>query len=117
MTTFERIKQTADERGLNLKQTALKAGLSENALYRYNQGVKPKFATVKAVADVLDVSTDHLLDNNINEMHANKKVADPVDLAKVLSEEGVAVFNGQPLSKEYKNALLAVLNTMKDTGK
>ena len=96
MTTFERIKQVANERGFNLKQTALMAGLSENALYRYNQGVEPKYATVKAVADVLGVSVDYLL-GNTDDMHANKK-DDPstpeliaahwgIDLSKLSDEE------------------------------
>lgn len=118
MTTFERIKQVANERGFNLKQTALMAGLSENALYRYNQGVEPKYATVKAVADVLGVSVDYLL-GSTDDMHANKKSTsdEPIDLDKILSEEGIAMFDGQPLSEEYKKALLAMLNTMKGNGK
>lgn len=112
MTTFERIKKIAAERGLNLKQTALKAGLSENALYRYNQGVEPKFSTVKAVSDALGVSTDYLL-GNTESMYGEKSNNEPVDLDKALSEEGMAMFDGQPLSEEYKKALLAMLNTMK----
>lgn len=113
MTTFERIKKVANERGYSLKKLAIDAGFSENALYRYNQGVEPKYSTVAALANVLGVSVDYLL-GNTDEMHSNKKDDnDPVDLDKVLSEEGMAMFDGQPLSDEYKKALLAMLKTMK----
>ena len=52
-------------------------------------------------------------------MHTNKKATanEPVDLDDLLSEEGMAMFDGQPLSEEYKKALLAMLNTMKGNGK
>ena len=113
MTTFERIKKVANERGYSLKKLAIDAGFSENALYRYNQGVEPKYSTVAALAKVLGVSVDYLL-GNTDEMHSNKKDENvPVDLDKVLSEEGMAMFDGQPLSDEYKKALLAMLKTMK----
>ena len=101
MTTFERIKQVANERGFNLKQTALIAGLSENALYRYNQGVEPKYATVKAVADVLGVSVDYLL-GNTDDMHANKKDESTVDL--IAAHWGIDLDN---LSKEEKAIVMA----------
>ena len=101
MTTFERIKQVANERGFNLKQTALIAGLSENALYRYNQGVEPKYATVKAVADVLGVSVDYLL-GNTDDMHANKKDESTVDL--IAAHWGIDLDN---LSQEEKAIVMA----------
>lgn len=101
MTTFERIKQVANERGFNLKQTALMAGLSENALYRYNQGVEPKYATVKSVADVLGVSVDYLL-GNTDDMHANKKDESTVDL--IAAHWGIDLDN---LSQEEKAIVMA----------
>ncbi|KAA8445010.1 helix-turn-helix domain-containing protein [Weissella paramesenteroides] len=101
MTTFERIKQVANERGFNLKQTALMAGLSENALYRYNQGVEPKYATVKAVADVLGVSVDYLL-GNTDEMHVNKKDESTADL--IAAHWGIDLDN---LSQEEKAIVMA----------
>ncbi|RRG17819.1 XRE family transcriptional regulator [Weissella viridescens] len=117
MSTFENIKRVANERGLSLKQTALKAGLSENALYRYNQGVEPKYETVKKVADALGVSVDYLLGHTETPMTEHSAHPEqPVDLDQVLSEEGMAMFDGQPLSNEYKKALLTMLNGLKDNG-
>ena len=85
MTTFERIKKVANERGYSLKKLAIDAGFSENALYRYNQGVEPKYSTVAALAKVLGVSVDYLL-GNTDEMHSNKKDDMPVDLEEVLDK-------------------------------
>lgn len=117
MTLFERTKGIAKKRGFNLQETARKAGLSVNAIYRWKT-TSPSEVAIKAVADVLGVSVDYLL-GNTDDMHANKKSNsnEPVDLDKALSEEGIAMFDGQPLSEEYKKALLAMLNTMKGNGK
>ena len=116
MNTFERIKEISKERGLNLKKTAIEAGLSENAIYKWKTQT-PQSNALQAVADVLGVSVDYLL-GNTDDMHANKNATanEPVDLDDLLSEKGMAMFDGQPLSEEYKKALLAMLNTMKDNG-
>lgn len=116
MSTFENIKRVANECGLSLKQTALKAGLSENALYRYNQGVEPKYDTIKKVADALGVSVDYLAGDTSTPTPVKSHNAQPVELDQVLSEEGMAMFDGQPLSNDYKKALLTMLNGLKDSG-
>ena len=110
---YERIKEQADKQHLSLRQLSLKSGFkSPNAISRYKQGVTPTDTAVKAIADVLGVSVDYLV-GNTDDMHGNNKKNEPVDLDKALSEEGMAMFDGQPLSDEYKKALLAMLNTMK----
>lgn len=62
MTVVERIKESAKRQGYNLKTTALKAGLSENAIYSW-QKYTPSSDKLAAVADVLHVSVDYLLGN------------------------------------------------------
>lgn len=64
------------------------------------------------VAKVLGVSVDYLLGTE-NKSSATKE---PVDLDKALSEEGMAMFDGKPLSEEYKKALLAMLRANKNSG-
>ncbi|AVO65498.1 helix-turn-helix domain-containing protein [Weissella cibaria] len=119
MTLFERVKDIAKSKGFALTELARRAGIGEKSIYtwkptkQFPDGIEPKRETLEKVADVLGVSVDYLL-GNTDEMHSNKKDDnDPVDLDKVLSEEGMAMFDGQPLSDEYKKALLAMLNTMK----
>lgn len=112
MTTFERIKKVANERGYSLKKLAIDAGFSENALYRYNQGVEPKYSTVAALAKVLGVSVDYLL-GNTDEMHSNKKDDMPVDLEEVLDKLGPTLrFEGKELTDEQKMKLYEMAKLM-----
>ena len=117
MTTFIRIKELAKNKGYSLTKLNDLAGLGKNSIYHWRTKT-PSTASLQKVADVLGVSVDYLL-GKTDDMHTNKKSTEkePVDLDKALSEEGMAMFDGQPLSEEYKKALLAMLNTMKDSGK
>lgn len=117
MTLFENVQKTAKQRGLSIRALNEKAQLGTNAIYKWKTQ-KPSTDKLQAVADVLGVSVDYLL-GNTDDMHANKNATanEPVDLDDLLSEKGMAMFDGQPLSDEYKKALLAMLNTMKDNGK
>ena len=109
MTVFERIKEVAKARGMNLKTVATNAGLSENALYRYNQGVEPKYPTLKAIADVLGVSVDYLL-GNTDEMHSNKKVDKTVDLEK---DTTILALDGMELSDDYKQFIIDQVRSLR----
>lgn len=112
MTTIERIKKISKERGWSLQKVAKKAGIGINSIYRWNTKT-PSTASLQAVADVLDVSVDYLLGKDDKPSTSNNE---PVDLDKVLSEEGMAMFDGKPLSEEYKKALLAMLRANKNSG-
>lgn len=115
MTLFERTKETAKQRGMSLKSLNDQANLGKNAIYSWKTS-KPGMSALQAVADVLGVSVDYLL-GNTDEMHPAKSSAkEPVDLDEILNEEGMAMFEGQPLSEEYKKALLAMLKANKNSG-
>lgn len=77
MTTFDRIKQIAKQRGLNLKLVATKSGLSENAIYSW-RNKNPRSESLQAVADVLGVSVDYLLGNTDNTMPVQKDPSKPL---------------------------------------
>ena len=112
MTVFERIKEVAKARGMNLKTVATNAGLSENALYRYNQGVEPKYPTLKAVADVLGVSVDYLL-GNTDEMHLTSAEPEvPNDLEEVLKQVNPVMFGGAELTDDQKMLLYNMAKEM-----
>lgn len=100
MNTFERVKVTAREKGLTLRQVEEKAGLGRNSLYRWKD-YTPRVSGVTAVADVLGVSVDYLL-GNTDEMHANKKNESTVDL--IAAHWGIDLDN---LSKEEKAIVMA----------
>ncbi|WP_270774375.1 helix-turn-helix domain-containing protein [Weissella confusa] len=109
MTTFERIKKVANERGYSLKKLAIDAGFSENALYRYNQGVEPKYSTVAALAKVLGVSVDYLL-GNTDEMHSNKKEDKTVDLEQ---DTTILALDGIELSDDYKQFIIDQVRSLR----
>lgn len=109
MTIFERTKEFSKKRGYSLQTTAEKAGLSKNAIYNWKTK-EPSQVSVKAVAEVLGVSVDYLLGNTDEPTIKNASTpSQPAELSEILSEESIAMFDGQPLSEEYKRALLAML--------
>lgn len=111
MTTFERIQSLAKKRGLGIRDLAKKAGLGETTIYGWKNRT-PDSSKLEAVARVLGVTVDYLLGKEEKVSTTNE----PVDLDKALSEEGMAMFDGKPLSEDYKKALLAMLRANKNSG-
>lgn len=111
MTMFDRVKEISKKRGLSLAQLNEKAGFKPNVIYSWKTK-SPSIDKVEAVANVLGVSVDYLLGKEEKFSTTNE----PVDLDKALSEEGIAMFDGKPLSEEYKKALLAMLRANKNSG-
>lgn len=110
MTTFERIKQTAKERGLTLNQLNDTAKLKNNIIYSWKSKT-PSAENLSKVADVLGVSVDYLL-GNTDEMHANKKstAKDTVDVEKdptILSLDGIEI------TDEYRQFIIDQIRTIR----
>lgn len=76
MTIFERIKQTAKQRGLTLNQLNDKANLKNNIIYSWKTKT-PSVENVKKVADVLGVSVDYLLGNTDEMSPTQNEKANP----------------------------------------
>lgn len=94
MTLVNRIKKYAKLRGMNLKETALKAGLSQNAIYNWNKHTPTK-ATLKSVANALDIS--YALLTGEEEKHEPKKI----DLKATMDDDDIIMtFEGQKIPKE-----------------
>lgn len=100
MTLVSRTKEMAQQRGLSLKTLASKAGLAENAIYRWDDN-NPKSENLEKVADILHVSTDYLLGrtDEMNATSSDKKVAD------ILDDETILAFDGMEISEEDKEKL------------
>ncbi|KMK53169.1 MULTISPECIES: helix-turn-helix domain-containing protein [Fructobacillus] len=101
MTLVSRTKETAKLRGLSLKTVATKAGLAENAIYRWNEN-NPKAENLQKVADVLNVSTDYLLGrtNQMNSYDSKDKTTDIADDTLIMA------FDGKPIPDEEREKLL-----------
>lgn len=111
MTLFERIKETAKERGISLTALSVESGLGEKTIYKWKDK-EPSASRIKAVADVLGVSVDYLL-GNTDEMHSNKKDDMPVDLEEVLDKLGPTLrFEGKELTDEQKIKLYEMAKLM-----
>ena len=111
MTLFERIKETAKERGISLTALSVESGLGEKTIYKWKDK-EPSASRIKAVADTLGVSVDYLL-GNTDEMHSNKKDDMPVDLEEVLAKLGPTLrFEGKELTDEQKIKLYEMAKLM-----
>lgn len=77
MQALVKIKRISKKRGLSLYQLNNQAGLKANVIYSWKTK-NPSVEKLKAVADVLDVSVDYLL-NDANEASL---AADPTELSK-----------------------------------
>lgn len=60
MTTIERIKKLSKKYNMNLQETAEKAGIGINTIYKW-KNYDPKGTDLAKVADVLNTTTDYLL--------------------------------------------------------
>lgn len=109
MTLFERTKEIASKRGMSLQEVAKKANLGVNSIYRWKER-NPTTSNITKVADVLGVSVDYLL-GNTDDMHANKKSDNVINLDEALSDKGVVMeFQGKELSDKAKRGILEILN-------
>ncbi|MBS0948339.1 helix-turn-helix transcriptional regulator [Levilactobacillus brevis] len=114
MSTFDNIKKFSKKRGWNLRQTAEKAGLSPNAIYRYNQGVEPKYPTLKAIADALGVKVSDLSDEykdatKIPAEESNPTKTDHIDVEDIVDNAAMLTSREHALSDEDRAAIKAML--------
>ena len=109
MTVLDRIKKVSKMRGYNLTKVNDLANLGKNTIYSW-KNKEPSHNNVQAVADVLGVSVDYLL-GNIDDMHANKKSDNVINLDEALSDKGVVMeFQGKELSDKAIRGILEILN-------
>ncbi|MBP3410799.1 MAG: helix-turn-helix transcriptional regulator [Clostridia bacterium] len=67
MNFGKRLKETRMQKKMTQQALADKAKVELRTYQRYEQGVRePSFATLLALADALEVSTDYLLGHNEN---------------------------------------------------
>lgn len=111
MTLFERTKETAKKRGINLQKTAELAGLSANAIYRWKT-TNPSKVSIDAVANVLNVPSDYLLGktDSTENVSSNTLAMDEA----LEDDELLLSFQGKEVTPEYRDAILAILRTMPD---
>lgn len=105
MTTFERIKNLADNQKISLQKVAIDIGLSENAIYGWKTR-KPKGEDLAKVADYFHVSVDYLLGRDTTE--PKNQTVDLAELAnkpKDFDWGSVLSVGGKPIPEEDKEII------------
>jgi transcriptional regulator with XRE-family HTH domain len=70
----QRLRKTREQRGIIQKYIASKLGVSNVSLSQYENNIRqPSLDTLRALADIYDVSTDYLLGRTSNSNPSNKK--------------------------------------------
>ncbi|WP_137597115.1 helix-turn-helix domain-containing protein [Paucilactobacillus kaifaensis] len=104
MTLFERVQKLAKIHGMNVKEVAIKAGLSENAIYGWKTHVPTK-ATIKEVARIVG--------STYEELTGEKENIEPtkIDLGAALddSDDVIMTFDGKPIPDEDKELIKRLL--------
>jgi len=91
---IDNIKRLGKLRGLTIKQTALKAGMSENTIYGWKNHA-PSKGSLMAVAKVLGVTYE--------ELTGEKEVKTPtkIDVKEAIDDDDVIMtFEGRPIPPE-----------------
>lgn len=104
MMLIEAIKKYGKLHNMNIKQVALKAGLSENAIYGWKNH-KPSKATIEAVAKVLGVTYEDLTGEK------TKKEPQKIDLKATIDDDDVIMtYQGRPIPEEDLEYIKRILN-------
>lgn len=118
MDTVSIIKSLATKQGLSLKQLAIKLGMGENSIYRWNEK-KPTIDKIQIVADYFGVSTDYLLGRTPTPTFTAKDEVDVqkavTDLIQGLSNKDSLAFlknNGEELNEEDAELLRSSLENV-----
>lgn len=105
MTTFERIKKLAKNRGVTLQKVANELGFGESTLYKWKNQT-PNGEYLSKVADYFHVSVDYLLGRE-----DDKEAQDQKDLKKFLDDNlnyGMT-YDGENLTEEDRERLKIAL--------
>lgn len=110
MSVFDNIKKYSKNRGMNLQQVAVAAGLSKNVIYQYNKGKSPSIDTLKKIASVLGVSAETLLGNQ-DESKSTTNDIQKVNIEKLLDGTAMLTDRDGELTDSDRAALRALIST------
>ena len=106
-STYEKIKELADKRGISLTKLEEDLGYSRNTLYKL-KSQKPNAERISEIADYFNVSTDYLLGRTDNpKITTGGDASAPLDLRDIAAQS--MLFDGKPLTEEDIDFITAVL--------
>jgi phage repressor protein len=108
---FERIKELAKKRGVNLQKVSEDLGFSTNYLYSLKNKKTPSAEHIAKIAEYFNVSTDYILGRTDNPNFPTESVTTAdgrtVDLSNL--RERVVLFDGKPLSDEDVDKIAQII--------
>jgi len=108
---FERIKELAKKRGVNLQKVSEDLGFSTNYLYSLKNKKTPSAEHLAKIAEYFNVSTDYILGRTDNPSLPSESVTTAdgrvVDLSNL--RERVVLFDGKPLSDEDVDKIAKII--------
>ena len=107
-STFDRIKELANNRGISISKLEEKLELSKNAIYAIKRN-QPSAERLQLIADYFNVSTDYLLGHTDNPKIASNEAAGYTteDLRRMA--ENAKTFDGKPLTDEDVDAITNII--------
>ena len=108
---FERIKELAKKRGVNLQKVSEDLGFSTNYLYSLKNKKTPSAEHIAKIAEYFNVSTNYILGRTDNPNLPTESVTTAdgrtVDLSNLC--ERVVLFDGKPLSDEDVDKIAQII--------
>lgn len=112
---YETIKKLSKKSGISINKLELELGFSKGSLCRIDVN-KPSADKLQKIADYFGVNLDYLMTGKKTKENSNSaKLADNNDITSELSslrsklEKEVLLYNGKPLDKKRRAALISVL--------
>ena len=107
-TTFDRVKELSQKRGISLSKLEETLGLGKNSIYALKRN-QPSAERSQEIADYFNVSTDYLLGRTDNPKIASDEVAGYTteDLRKMA--RNAKTFDGKPLTDEDVEAITNII--------
>lgn len=107
-TTFDRVKELSQKRGISLSKLEETLGLGKNSIYALKRN-QPSAKRLQEIADYFNVSTDYLLGRTDNPKIASDEVAGYTteDLRKMA--RNAKTFDGKPLTDEDVEAITNII--------
>lgn len=116
--TAERIKSLRKQKKLTQSELAEIINASRMAIANYETDRNtPSFAMLSLIADALDTTVDYLQGNTNNALKTAHNAPDSGDDKKhveLSDDELIMSFEGKELSEDYKQAIIAMLKTMRE---
>ncbi|CFR19488.1 TPA: helix-turn-helix transcriptional regulator [Streptococcus agalactiae] len=106
-TTFDRVKELSQKRGISLSKLEETLGLGKNSIYALKRN-QPSAERLQEIADYFNVSTDYLLGRTDNPNIAKDNQEYTSDDLRKMAEKA-KTFDGKPLTDSDIDAIQNII--------